>query len=68
MTQFKLPNREYTEDVTRYELEWNRIIFPVEELLDVKVIGFDPGLLVRDRESDATVNIPLWLVERILDI
>lgn len=68
MTKFRLPNYEWTENVDEFEKGWAKIVDPIEYYLRVKVIAFDPGLLVSDNsDRSITHNLPLWLANRIID-
>lgn len=50
-----------------YLREWNSLVDALEQALGVVCIGFDPGVLMRDRGRDgSTVDIPRWFAERIV--
>lgn len=66
MDTYRKASGEYTEDSQVYLDSWYEIINPLEEKLNISVFGFDPGFLARDNETEATVDIPLWLAKRIL--
>lgn len=60
-----MPNGKTTNSLSVYVAEWKKISQPLCDKYDLKVIGFDPGLLVCDVKSGASVHIPLWLAKRL---
>lgn len=65
--QLRLPDGTSTIDQKVFTLEWNKLIGPFEDM-GFAVMGFDPGLALRDAESfDAkSFEIPVWAAKRII--
>lgn len=65
----RLPDRSTTDNVEKFEKEWDAYCIPLERKLDVRVTSFDPGFTVVDKNDQAwSAHIPMWLAERILRI
>lgn len=66
--RYTTPDGQRTASVGRYLKEWNAIKEPLESVLGLESIGFDPGFLMRakDQPYSAPVDIPVWLAKRIV--
>lgn len=66
--QLRLPNNTFTIDQEVFTFEWNKLKGPFEDM-GFAVMGFDPGLALRDAESfDAkSFEIPVWAAKRIIE-
>lgn len=62
------PDGARTTDLQEYLDSWRALTEPLKEKLGVSIIGFNPGMLVRDAkgESNACADLPVWLVKRIV--
>jgi hypothetical protein len=69
----RTPRGKYIEDEQALQ-EWGELIDELEKTLNVRVYGFDPqvsfiGLDDSGQEiRGASAQIPMWLVERILQL
>lgn len=66
-----LPDGTYTQSVREYIKAWDAIRLPLEQKLGLKTIGYNPGFLMGDAGATAphsTVNIPVWLAKRIIEL
>lgn len=62
---YKLPDSTLTDDYDFYIAEWEQLIKPMLERLNLKLIGFDPGYLVQMTEKPyRTLDIPIWFAMR----
>ncbi len=55
-----------TTDVDLFTSEWDKLRKPFEDLGFV-VIGFDPGIALRDANNwDSSFDLPIWAAKRII--
>lgn len=52
-----LPDGTVTPSSTRYIREWKKFAAPILKALNARLIGFDPGLLIRT-DRNTTYDIP----------
>jgi len=66
---FRLPDGRETRNAEHFEREWKALYQPLEQVLGVRVFGFDPGLLVAsaDKPNTPAFIVPLWMARKILD-
>lgn len=63
------PDGTVTENGEEYGRAWAHLGDRLEEKLgDIKIIGYDPGILIAPKDSayGAPADIPLWLVKKIV--
>ena len=63
------PDGEVTENAEEYGMAWKTLGERLEEKLGgIKIIGYDPGILIvqKDNAYGSPADIPLWLVKRII--
>jgi hypothetical protein len=65
---YRLPDGSETYDPERFEREWTALYEPLEVALGVRIIGFDPGLLMADagKPNAPAFTIPLWFARRVV--
>jgi hypothetical protein len=67
MRTYRKPDGTFTGSAKKYCDAWNALKKPLEDRLGLFSIGFDPGFLMADKESNAPVDIPVWLAKRIVE-
>ena len=68
MRGYKLPSGDVTGSQEEYLLQWNTLADGVCDKLGTYVVGFDPGILLGRKDAPGTVDIPVWLAQRILEV
>ncbi len=67
MKEQRLPDGTWTKDVDLFTAEWDKLRKPFEDLGFV-VIGFDPGIALRDANNwDSSFVLPIWAAKRIIE-
>ncbi len=57
---YHLPNGRYTTSQRRYIREWNALTKPFAKTFGLRIIGFDPGVLMTTDEGGyCSVQVPL---------
>jgi len=58
---FRLPDQTATTDIKKMIKAWHDLSRPIEELTGLRLLGFDPGLLLTG--NNTSFDCPLWLAE-----
>ncbi len=57
---YRLPDGRYTLSVARYIREWNKLTKPFAKTFGLRIIGFDPGVLMTTDEGGySSMQVPL---------
>lgn len=67
MGTYRCPSGDVTSSTTLYLKEWHAITEPIEAAYGLKVIGFDPHILMTNEEGLGVVDIPLWFAKRLVE-
>jgi hypothetical protein len=63
---WNLPDGKSTADVSEYADAWVNLYKPLEDALNLKVIGFDPLVMFQGANFEGPlVQMPVWMVQRI---
>lgn len=64
---YQTPNGEYVSNVDDYIASWDEIRVPLERVLGLRTIRYNPGFLMQDTLAESRiVDVPVWLARRIL--
>lgn len=67
MKEQRLPDGTWTTNIDLFTSEWDKLRKPFEGL-GFRVIGFDPGIALRDANGgDITFVLPIWAAKRIIE-
>lgn len=65
---YRLPNGRYTLSVTRYLREWRALTRPFAKTFGLRIIGFDPGVLMTTGEGGyCSMSVPLSVLRTFND-
>ena len=60
-----LPDGTCTKSRRRYLRDWMAFKKPIENALDMQIIGFDPGLLMCAKGKGGSIDMPIWFARRL---
>jgi hypothetical protein len=66
MSVGRMPNGKEAKTAREYIKAWAELYEPLEQALELAIMGYDPGLLMREANGHATVSIPTWLARRMV--
>lgn len=67
MTIYCTPDGKHTTSSRRYIKEWRAITRPIEKELGLKTIGFDPDVLMSNRDGRGVIDMPIWFAKRLAE-
>lgn len=63
---YNLPDGSCSHDRDTYLAAWRALCAPVERM-GLRLVGFDPGALFHDPETNKTLDLPVWFLRRFIE-
>lgn len=66
---YTLPDQTVTDDIDQYIAAWRKVAQPIEMVLDLELMGFDPDFTFRKGSAQyvgsTTLQLPVWFVNSL---
>ena len=67
MKLYRKPDGTQTGNKIECLREWETLTAGLEVALGVRVIAYDPGILMSDKNGNGSIEMPVWIAQWIVD-